>query len=164
MVCGGKEMPMDRRERDELRSANEQYRRQAEQWLTAWEEQRAAVTGVVEQLAALRCAARSADGLVTVTVNAGGVVDEVRLEPHAFRQSSPERLGRSITEAAKSAALAVQQQSQQIISPVVSSADDLPDLPDLIPGAPSLKELRDSFTRPLDRAAQAAREPADDAW
>lgn len=131
---------MDRWERDGLRSANSGIRNQVDHILDALAEQRAHLTDVHEKLSAVRCTAESADGLVEVTVDAGGVLTDVRFTQAALRVT-PEQLGRSVTEAGREAARLAREQHAEIISPIVDEAGAVPDLPDLVPGAPSWREV-----------------------
>ncbi|WP_227999530.1 YbaB/EbfC family nucleoid-associated protein [Nocardia australiensis] len=137
---------MEQWERDGLRSANFGMRNQVEFILDALAEQRAQVTEVYEQLATVRATASSADGLVTVTVDGAGVLTDVQFAQEAFR-STPEKLGRAVTEAGQNAARLANEQNQTITAPITAGADAMPDLPDLVPGAPSLREVRAPWRR-----------------
>ncbi|MBY8862746.1 YbaB/EbfC family nucleoid-associated protein [Nocardia sp. CA2R105] len=130
---------MDRWEQEGLRTANRGIRNQVEDVLDAYEEQRALLPEVQAKLAAARASATSADGLVEVTVDTAGVLTEVRFEPKALR-SNREQLGRSVTEAGREAARRAQEQARAILAPIAAAADGMPDLPDLVPGSPSLRE------------------------
>ncbi|MGO4616387.1 YbaB/EbfC family nucleoid-associated protein [Nocardia sp. 2YAB30] len=134
---------MDRWEREGLRSANYGMRNQVDYILNQLAEQRAHLSEVQEKLAAARSVAKSADGLVEVTTDSGGVVTDVRFAAEAVR-SSLEQLGRSVTEAAREAARLASEQTQEIIAPITAAADAMPDLSDLVPGAPSLREPLES--------------------
>lgn len=137
---------MDRWEREGLRSANFGMRNQVEQILDALAEQRERRADVQRQLDAARSTATSADGLVEVTVDSTGVLIDVRFAADAQR-STPAQLGRSVTEAGREAARRVRERTEQILAPVVAAADAMPDLPDLVPGAPSLREPREVDSR-----------------
>jgi DNA-binding protein YbaB len=133
-------VPVDRWERDGLRSANSGIRNQVDHILDALAEQRTHLAEVHDKLAAVRCTAESADKLVEVTVNAAGVLVDVRFAPAALR-STPEQLGRSVTEAGRQAARLARDRHAAIIAPLVTEAEAVPDLPDLVPGAPSLRAV-----------------------
>ncbi|WP_328404717.1 YbaB/EbfC family nucleoid-associated protein [Nocardia sp. NBC_00403] len=130
---------MEQWERDGLRSANFGMCNQVEHILDTLAKQRAQVSEVYEQLAAVRASACSADGLVTVTVDGAGVLTDVRFAQEAFR-STPEKLGKSVTEAGREAARLATEQNEAITAPIAAGADAMPDLPDLVPGAPSLRD------------------------
>lgn len=120
-------------------------RKQFHYIMDRFDEQRAQLADVHEQLAAARSHATSSDGLVEVSTNSAGMVVEVRLAANTFEQTTPETLARSFTEAAGKAAALAQQHTAEIIAPITAAAEAMPDLPDLIPGAPSLRELRASL-------------------
>lgn len=128
---------------DELRSANDEMKRLLHAVLDGLDQQAANLTGVCERLAASRSSGRSADRLVEVIVDSYGIVVEVRLADDAYRTASPERLARSITEAARAAAVSAQRTRAEITASVTEISGGLPDLPDLFPGAPSLREIHD---------------------
>ncbi|WP_067670609.1 YbaB/EbfC family nucleoid-associated protein [Nocardia miyunensis] len=130
---------MDRWEQQGLRSANSGIRNQVEHILDAYEEQRAQLSEVQTRLAAARSTAKSADGLVEVTVDTAGVLTEVRFAPEAMR-SNPDTLGRSVTEAGREAARRAHEQAQTILAPIAEAAAAMPELADLVPGAPSLRD------------------------
>ncbi|MEV6426591.1 YbaB/EbfC family nucleoid-associated protein [Nocardia sp. NPDC051463] len=133
---------MEQWERDGLRSTNFGMRNQVEHMLDTLAEQRAQISEVYERLAAVRASASSTDGLVTVTVDGAGVLTDVRFAQAAFR-STPERLGKSVTEAGRAAARSATEQNEAITAPIAAGADAMPDLPDLVPGAPSLRDSDD---------------------
>jgi hypothetical protein len=76
--------------------------------------------------------------LVTVTVNAAGILTDVQFAPSAFDRSTPDKLARSVVAVVQQAVAAVQQKVDAVLAPV---RGDLPDLPDVFPGAPSLQDL-----------------------
>jgi|GEM_PF-4744524 len=125
--------------------SNDALRDQVDSLLEIFEQQRSELADVQGRLAEITGQAWSADNLVRVTANVAGIPIQVHLVPEAFKRSTPEKLARSMTEAAQAAARAATAQSQQAFASVTDIAGDLPDLPDLVPGAPSIKEL---FTPP----------------
>ncbi|MFE7798462.1 YbaB/EbfC family nucleoid-associated protein [Nocardia sp. NPDC057440] len=137
---------MDQWERDGLRSTNSGIRNQVERILDTLTEQQAQLARAYEQLAAVRASASSADGLVTVTVDGAGVLTDVWFAQQAFR-STRETLGRSVTEATREAARLANIQNEAITAPLAAGADAMPDLPDLLPGAPSLRDRREPSRR-----------------
>ncbi|MEV5834894.1 YbaB/EbfC family nucleoid-associated protein [Nocardia sp. NPDC052112] len=137
---------MDRWEREGLRSANFGMRNQVEYILDALAEQRTKRDEVQPKLDTARATATSADGLVEVTVDNSGVVIDVRFAANAAR-STPEKLGRSVTEAGREAARSMREQTTQLLAPVAAAVHAMPDLPDLVLGAPHLRKPRDEQTR-----------------
>lgn len=128
---------------EDLTTANAELKRMVNSLLDGLDDQAAAIPEVVERLSKSQSSAWSADQLVEVTVDAYGVVVDTRLAENALRSGPPERLAQSITEAARAAAQAAEKQRAQIIAPITDAAQGLPDLSDLFPGAPSLREFRD---------------------
>ncbi|NUP32229.1 MAG: YbaB/EbfC family nucleoid-associated protein [Streptomycetaceae bacterium] len=120
--------------------------------MDVYEQQQAAMDDVVQQLAECRAAATSADRLATVTVNAAGAVVDVELARTAFRETTPERLARSIAAAAADAALSVRRRAEAISAPVTAAANEILELSHEIPGAADLRDLQDSLTRGLGEA------------
>jgi DNA-binding protein YbaB len=137
---------MERWESDGLRCANYGIRNQVEHMMETLAQQRAQVSDVYKKLAAVRATASSADGLVTVTVDGSGVLTDVQFAQGASRKTL-EKLGQSVTEAGREAARLANEQNETITAPITTGADAMPDLPDLVPGAPSLRDLRESWRR-----------------
>lgn len=124
---------------------NGALRDQVDSLLEIFEQQRSELAEVQGRLAEMTGEAWSSDSLVRVTANVAGVPTHVHLAPEAFKRSTPEKLARSMTEAAQAAARAASARSQQAFASITDVAGEIPDLPDLVPGAPSIKEL---FTPP----------------
>ncbi|WP_280417056.1 YbaB/EbfC family nucleoid-associated protein [Nocardia carnea] len=134
---------MDDHDLDQLTEATAEMKRLVGTLLDGLDQQREDIPGVHERLSRSRSSAWSADRLAEVTVDAYGLVIDVRLAAEAFRSGPPAHLARSITEAARAAAEAARQQLAEIVSPITGIAEELPDLPDLLPGAPSLRDIRE---------------------
>ncbi|MGH3981164.1 MAG: YbaB/EbfC family nucleoid-associated protein [Pseudonocardiaceae bacterium] len=129
-------IPHDRRAQLEARNAA--MRQQVNSLLAGLNRQSAALQKAQVQAAEVTGRATSADGLVTVTVNAAGIVTDVQFAPSAFDRSTPDKLARSVVTVTQQAASAAQRQVEDALAPV---RGELPDLPDAVPGAPSLKDL-----------------------
>lgn len=76
------------------------------------------------ELSALEHTARSADGMVTVTVGRHGQLRGVELNPRAYRNLSPTQLADAIMRQANAATAAVSEQSRQLLDPLMP--DGLP--------------------------------------
>ena len=124
--------------KDELEARNATMREQMNSLLDGLQKQTAQLQEAQAAALAATGSATSADGLITVEVNAAGVVTGTRLAQSAFRGSSPEKLAASFTEAAQAAARVARAQADAALAPM---QQDVPDLPDLFPQAPSLKSL-----------------------
>ncbi|ONM50423.1 YbaB/EbfC family nucleoid-associated protein [Nocardia donostiensis] len=162
-------------DRAAARARNEALRDQVGQLLHTYEQQRKDLVAAQERFAATQVTAWSSDNLVRVVSNAAGIPIEVTLEPEAFKRSTPANLSHSITEAVQDAARQAVAASERAFASVETAADDIPDLSDLVPGAPSLRELVDSLIpipvsqqqaepepQPVERDARDLEEDEDD--
>lgn len=122
----------------ELEARNAALRGQVDQMLANLERQTAQLKEAQAEAMAKVGRATSQDGLVEVTVNAGGIVTGVTIAPAAFERSTPEKLGQSVVATIQQAALSAREQADAALAPY---QQDIPDLPDLFPGMPSLKDL-----------------------
>lgn len=130
---------MDNWESAGLRSANYGMRRQLDAVLDTLNEQQRLLGEVRAELAAVRVVGRSPDGTVQVTVDASGVLHDVRFTPEALR-GTPEQLSGAVREANAEAVRCAREQTRTLLAPITEAAEISPDLPDLVPGAPSLRE------------------------
>lgn len=81
------------------------------------------------------------DHLAHITVNAVGVVVSTEFAPDAARRSSAETLAAAVTEAAQSAASAVQTAVEAQFSPILDGIEQLDDLTPAPPGTPAVDGL-----------------------
>jgi DNA-binding protein YbaB len=128
--------PQDRRVQLEARNAT--MRQQVNSLLAGLDRQTAALHSAQAQVAEVTNQATSADGLVMVTVNAAGIVTDVEFAQSAFDRGTPDKLARSVLAVIQQAAADAQQKVEAVLAPV---RGDLPDLPDVFPGAPSLQHV-----------------------
>ncbi len=91
-------------------------------------------------IAAMSGVASSPDGNVVVTVDATGVLDKLELGPRAFERVTPEQLAQTITQVTRRAAMNVREQVNAEMAPLTSD-EGMVDLPDIVPGAPSLRDF-----------------------
>lgn len=99
----------------------------------------------------------SEDGMVTVEVDANGTLQKLALSPKTFERSSPERLADAITSLIRQASGSAHQYLREQFEPLTR---DAPDLADLVPGAPSLKDLLSADDHPLGARPDPAAERA----
>ncbi|WP_405165575.1 YbaB/EbfC family nucleoid-associated protein [Nocardia sp. NBC_01499] len=132
---------MDASEKAGLEARSEGLGEQVQSMLATFEQQRHDFADVQAQVAKMTAEAWSSDKLVRVVSNTAGVPIEVHMVADAFRRSTPEKLGRSVAEAAQIAARLAAEQSRRAFAPITGAADKMPDLSDLVPGAPSIKDL-----------------------
>lgn len=114
-------------------------RTEVNQLLDTYEEQMASLAEIRRRLDSLRIQARSTDGAIEVSVDSAGVVTEIKLEPAAMR-NKPEDLARKLTEVIREAAMHAEKHTAEAVAPAADIVDPLPDLSELIPGAPSLRK------------------------
>ena len=127
--------------RRQLRHSNSALRAQVDAMLEGLQAQTEALAAAQGAVATATAEAESPDGLVRVTVDAAGAVLSVRVEPSAFTRTTPDRLAESVTAAARAAAADVRERVAEALAPVTAFAAGLPDLPDLVPGAPTMRNL-----------------------
>ncbi|MEV0295908.1 YbaB/EbfC family nucleoid-associated protein [Nocardia sp. NPDC050710] len=148
-------------EREAQLAQNAALRGEIDELLAVFEQQRRELADAQARLASATVTAWSSDSLIRVTSNSAGVPTEVHVEPEAFKRSTPEKLGRSITEATQAAARLASAEAQRAFGSVEQLGLDIPDLPDLVPGAPSIKDLMHSMF-PEPAAAQPDPVPLDE--
>lgn len=91
-----------------------------------------------EQAAAVVGKATSKDRMVTVQVNAGGIVTDVKMDPAVYKTNTPQMLSESLVLTTQAAARNAREQADEAFAPV---QNNVPDLPDIFPDAPSVKDL-----------------------
>ena len=122
----------------ELEARNAALRGQVDSMLANLERQTAELKQAQSEAMSKVGRATSQDGLVEVTVNAGGIVTGVTFAPSAFDRSTPEKLGQSVVATIQKAALHARDQADAVLAPY---QEGVPDLPDLFPGMPSIRDL-----------------------
>jgi DNA-binding protein YbaB len=147
----------DPAQREALEARNAALRTQVDSMLANLERQTSALRDAQAEAVAKTGTATSKDGLVKAVVNAAGIVTDVQIAPATFERSTPEKLARSIVEVVQLAAVDARQQADAALAPF---QENVPDLPDLFPGAPSLKDLLP--TPPTAPVAAATRRQDDD--
>jgi len=109
--------------------------RQVEDQLAAFEERRAAIAEAVGE-------AKSADGMVTATVAAGGVLKRVAIDPRAMRLPS-ETLGESVVDAVTAANAELVKAMQSLGAGTV----DVPALMQKLQLPPELRKVMEDFDK-----------------
>lgn len=136
------------------RGANDALRAQIDSMLDSFTAEKSALLDA-QARATEPVSVWSADNLVRVSGTVAGV-SEVHIAPEAFKRATPESLGRSVTEAIASMAAEAARVQEQALAPLTSG---MPDLPDLIPGAPSMKDLIAQLTPPPPPEPEPVAEP-----
>ncbi|MFD3509568.1 YbaB/EbfC family DNA-binding protein [Nocardia sp. NPDC058666] len=125
------------------RAENDALRAQIDSMLDTFNSEKSALLDAQAQASAL-VSVWSQDGLVRASGTIAGV-SEVHIAADAFKRTTPESLGRSVTEALTELTRQTTQAQTQALAPLSAS---MPDLSDLVPGAPSIKTLIASLTPP----------------
>ncbi|MBY8862068.1 YbaB/EbfC family nucleoid-associated protein [Nocardia sp. CA2R105] len=132
---------MDRWKREGLLSANNGLRNQVEHLLDAYERKQGQLAEAYTQREAIQAQANSPDRSVEVTVDSDGVLADLTLSTAALRKT-PDDLARLIVDVVRAAAGNVREQHQALTAPVAAEFDDMPELSDIMPEAPSLPGIR----------------------
>ncbi len=91
--------------------------------LDNYQQQMENIASARETLAAATAQGWSADNLVRVTCSAAGVPVEVWVDPQAFKRSTPQKLGKSITEASQAAARNAKQEIDGVMAPLRAASN-----------------------------------------
>ncbi|RSN15016.1 hypothetical protein DMC63_24735 [Streptomyces sp. WAC 05977] len=113
--------------KDQVDTLLEQFERQTAQLRDAQEAASQTSATVVSQ-----------DGLVRATIDATGTLAKLEIQPNAFERTNPAQLANTVLTLVRQGSLQVKQQVAELMAPIT---EGLPDLSDLIEGAPSLQGL-----------------------
>ncbi len=151
-------MPEEDLSRSEMRARSAEMRSQIDGLVEDFRRRTQEIQERQAEAAAKTHEVTSEDGMVTVRVDANGTLLELTLSPKTFERSSPGRLASTITSVIREASGSAHQYLREQFEPLTR---DAPDLADLIPGAPSVKDILSSSDHPLgahpDPAAEQAR-------
>jgi DNA-binding protein YbaB len=125
-------------DRAALEARNAAIREQVDSLLEKFNEQSRQLQEAQTAAAAATATVTSSDGLVTATVDSSGMLTKLEFAEKSFQRTDPARFARTVTETVRSAAMQVKQQMSDLMAPIT---EGLPDLSDLVEGAPSLKGL-----------------------
>lgn len=133
---------MDEWERDQIRSANARLRSELDAIQADFDREMGQVGEVQRKLAAMRVHATSPNDLARVTVDSSGAVTEITIADDAFRRSTPRTLTEDINAAIRGGAEAAARAREQVLAPLTAIVETMPDLGEIISGAPNLRDLR----------------------
>ncbi|MFD3744482.1 YbaB/EbfC family DNA-binding protein [Nocardia sp. NPDC058633] len=125
------------------RASNDALRAQIDSMLDTFNAEKSALLDAQSQAVAL-VSVWSEDGLVRASGTIAGV-SEVHIVADAFKRATPESLSRSVTEAIAELARRTAHTQEQALAPLSAA---MPELSDLVPGAPSMKDLIAQLTPP----------------
>jgi len=112
------------------------------------QEQMSEIAKLQNQQVALVASATVADGMVTVSVNAQGVVIETKIDRDYFEEFDLDDLSKHITEAAQAAARDVQSRAQELIAPALDRRAVFPSFSEFFEGAPDIGKLVSEMPKP----------------
>ncbi|UFS94253.1 YbaB/EbfC family nucleoid-associated protein [Nocardia huaxiensis] len=137
---------MEQWERDQIREANAHLRLALDGIQADFDREMAELADVQRKLAMMKVHATTPNNLARVTVNASGQVTEVTLADDAFLCSTPKQLAAELNAAIHGAVEAAGSARDQLLEPITMIVNGMPDLDQLVPGAPSLRELRNQLS------------------
>ncbi|WP_405164539.1 YbaB/EbfC family nucleoid-associated protein [Nocardia sp. NBC_01499] len=148
---------MEQWEREQIRSANADLRSALDAIQDDFDREMAELGGVQRKLAAMKVHATTPNNLARVTVNSSGVVTEISIADDAYRRSTPRQLTDELNTAIRGAVEAAAEARQKVLGPITSIVDGMPDLNEIIPGAPSLRDLQTKFSQPPQEQQEQSR-------
>lgn len=98
------------------RDANHALRARFDDVFGQYQRLRSGMDDIQRRLAELRVSAESDDGLVRATVGPRGQLVDLRLDPRAYRELSPEELSRAVVATVTKAAARTAQQVEELMS------------------------------------------------
>jgi DNA-binding protein YbaB len=125
-------------DRARLEARNAALRGTMDELLEKFERQTEQLRSAQASAAALSATVTSADGLVRATIDASGSLAQLHFAPTTFERTTPAALANTVLAAVRQGGNQVKQQLADLMRPIT---EGLPDLPDLIEGAPSLSGL-----------------------
>ncbi|ANN14227.1 hypothetical protein SD37_00185 [Amycolatopsis orientalis] len=121
-----------------LEARNAAMKDQVDTLLENFERQTAQLREAQEAASQMSATVVSQDGLVRATIDATGTLAKLEIQPNAFERTSPAQLANTVLTLVRQGSLQVKQQVADLMAPIT---EGLPDLSDLIEGAPSLQGL-----------------------
>ncbi|WP_157896303.1 YbaB/EbfC family nucleoid-associated protein [Mycobacteroides chelonae] len=105
------------------------------------QEQIAEITAIQKKQAALVTTSTAAEGMVSVSVNARGVIIETKIDRDYLDEFDLEDLGHHITQAAQAAANEVQSKAAALMGPATERRKAFPSLSEIVAGAPDIRDF-----------------------
>ncbi|WP_409489556.1 YbaB/EbfC family nucleoid-associated protein [Amycolatopsis sp. cmx-11-12] len=121
-----------------LEARNAAMKDQVDTLLEQFERQTAQLRDAQDAASQLAATVVSQDGLVRATIDSTGTLSKLEIQPNAFERTTPAQLANTVLSLVRQGSLQVKQQVAELMAPIT---EGLPDLSDLIEGAPSLHGL-----------------------
>jgi DNA-binding protein YbaB len=125
-------------DRARLEARNAAMKNQVDSLLEQFEKQTEQLRDAQAAAAETSATVTSPDGLVRATIDSTGSLAQLDFAPSAFERSTPAALANATLKLVRHGTLQVKQQVADLMAPITQG---LPDLSDLIEGAPSLQGL-----------------------
>ncbi|MEV6906328.1 YbaB/EbfC family nucleoid-associated protein [Amycolatopsis sp. NPDC051071] len=125
-----------------LEARNAAMKDQVDTLLEQFERQTAQLREAQDAASQLAATVVSQDGLVRATIDATGTLSKLEIQPNTFERTTPAQLANTVLALVRQGSLQVKQQVADLMAPIT---EGLPDLSDLIDGAPSLQGLMPSI-------------------
>lgn len=129
-------------DRARLEARNAAMKDQVDGLLEQFERQTAQLRDAQAAAAETSATLTSPDGLVRATIDASGTLAKLEFVPTAFERTDPAKLANTVLHLVRQGSLQVKQQVADLMAPIT---EGLPDLSDIIAGAPSLEGLLPTF-------------------
>jgi len=142
-----------------LEARNAAMKDQVDTLLEQFERQTAQLRDAQEAASQTSATVVSQDGLVRATIDATGTLAKLEIQPNAFERTTPAQLANTVLTLVRQGSLQVKQQVAELMAPIT---EGLPDLSDLIEGAPSLQGLMPSIPDFLAEEEEAAPSKSDE--
>lgn len=101
-----------------------EYRAQVDELLADYHRSRERLTTVHQELSSISASASSADGLVTATVGARGVLTELVIAKDAYERYRPAELAAQIVRVCGEATISAFARTGEVLAPAVPSGTD----------------------------------------
>lgn len=137
---------MNQWEREQIRSANDGLRSTLNSMQNDFEREVGELGELQHKLAALKVRATTPSNLARVTVNGSGMVTEIEIADDAYRRSTPRQLTEELNAAIRGGVEAVTHARAKLLEPIQSVIDGMANLDEVMPGMPSMRELRRQFS------------------
>ena len=148
-------------DRARLEARNAAMKDQVDTLLEQFERQTAQLRDAQAAAAETTAQVTSPDGLVRATIDAGGSLAKLEFQPSTFERTTPAQLANTVQTLVRQGSLQVKQKIADLMAPIT---EGLPDLADLIEGAPSLQGLVPPIPEFLPEEEEPVEPPRPDSY
>jgi DNA-binding protein YbaB len=144
-------------EREQIRSANAGLRSALDAIQNEFDREIDELGEIQRKLDAMKIHATTPNNLARVTVNSSGVVTGITIADDAYRRSTAQQLTEELNAAIRGAIEAAAAAREKALTPIMSIVDGMADLNEMVPGAPSLRDLQAMLSRTSPTAHEQSR-------